>query len=126
MTQYTTRQSRKNLSTVNATVKALRGIQEGFVRGDKAGTIRLINGVRPIVVIEYLLGRKITQSEGTQYLLAIDYIPVDIRGAFKLGKEFQDIKQTARKQLQGGDVTDLTHRFKKFMDGLEVERVRLA
>jgi hypothetical protein len=105
---------------------------EGFVQDDKKSTIKLLNSVRPLDVIEYVLGYELERKawgtvEGPLYLSAISDVPVDLQEAFKLGKVWQDLKQTARKHLQGSTLEtnmDMVKRFRTFLQGVDASRQR--
>jgi len=111
-----------HVAEVNTACTAIRGMLEGFIREDKAGTIAMLNKVRPIDVIEHVMGRRLTVEESNAYLSAIVDIPHGLQYAFKVGKVWQDLKQTARKYLQGTSMesrNEIVTKFRIFLHGLE-------
>jgi len=120
--KYTRRVERAHVAEVNTACLSIRGMLEGFIQEDKTGTITMLNKVRPIDVIESVLARKLTKEESNTYLSAISDIPVELQRAFKIGKIWQDLKQTSRKYLQGNNLekkSDMVRRYRQFIQGLE-------
>lgn len=122
MTSKYTRVQKSNRAEVTNAKIAIRNMLEGFIKEDKAGTIAMLNSVRPIDVIEHLLARKLTREEGALYLQGLSDIPVELLGAFRIGKVWQDLKQTSRKYLQGTGVEnkkEIVTKFRIFLHGIE-------
>jgi len=114
------------LAQVKAGMDTFRLILDDFVQGDKHRAIRMLNAIRPIDVMEYILDRRLTEEEGTQYLGAIGNAPTHLQGIFRLGKIWQDLKQASRKYLQGtGTYDSLLAGYKSFLQGIETGRIRV-
>jgi len=120
--KYTTRLARSHVAEVNLSCLAIRHLLEGFVNDDRTRAIAMLNKVRPVDVVEHVLGRKLTCEEGTLYLECIDSIPSELQEAFRAGKIWQDLKQAGRKYLQGKSIdskTCMVAKFRQFLHGLE-------
>ena len=128
--KYTTNTQRRNRSEVHNTTIALRMLLENFIQEDKASAIKRLNtaNIRPKDVIQFVLGRSLTPSECTLYLYSVSCVPVDLQHAFRLGKVWQDLKQTARKQLQGNTADspkDFVKKFRSFIQNMDASRQRI-
>lgn len=126
---YTKCIERKHVTRVQTTCMALKGMLNDFVRDDKVSAIRRLNVVRPIDVIECVLGRTLDTSEGLLYLEALQEVPASLQDAFKLGKVWQDMKQGARKHLQGNTsetAQEYVVKFRRFLSELHAMRSRVS
>lgn len=127
MSKHTSRIARKRIASVNTGMKSIRNMLESFVEDNSEDCIALLNGIRPIEVMAYVLGRELTVEEGTAYLDSISNAPVHLRGLFAIGKAWQDCKQTARKYLQDKDArNELVYKFRSFVTNLESAKERIS
>jgi hypothetical protein len=124
--RYSTREQRARVASVNIGMQSMRRLLESFIQDDRETAIRILNSVRPIDVIEYLMGRPMTKVEGTIYLQAIEDIPSKYQQIYQVAKVWQDVKQTCRKYLQGNGVDskqDILKKFKAFINKCEQFKV---
>jgi hypothetical protein len=116
----------QELAQVKAGSDTFRLILDDFVNGDKVRAIKLMNGIRPIDVMEYILGRQLTKEESTQYNECHEHVSDNLIDIFHLAREWQATVQTGRMYLRGRKSREvMLAQYKAFLTGLENGRKRV-